>query len=155
MSPPKKKQSKYKIEVWKPNTINVFFTKPGRNQIILFQVESTWININSRDHATLVKGTGGGRKSENGRPETQNRFCPSKDKQQKSKHPTPVPALEGRYEWSSGCVSRRYQNGELKEVRSWRRGVQGKDTWLRPSLIADVSKIHQRKWFEIILNLVR
>ena len=75
--PPKKKETikiqnrnlKAKIKV-----LSTFFTKPGRNQIILFQVESTCININSRDHATLVKGTGGKRKSENGRPETQNRF---------------------------------------------------------------------------------
>ena len=37
----------------------------------------------------------------------------------KDKHSKPVPSLEGQYEWSSGHVPRRYQNGELKEVRSW------------------------------------
>ena len=63
----------------------------------------------------------------------------------KSKHPTPVPALEGRYEWSSGCVSRRYQNGELKEMREVGDGeYKGRTLGSGLPLIADVSKIHQR-----------
>ena len=72
-------------------------------------------------------------------------FDRQKVNNKKSKHPTPVPALEGRYEWSSGCVSRRYQNGELKEMREVGDGeYKGRTLGSGLPLIADVSKIHQR-----------
>ena len=72
-------------------------------------------------------------------------FDRQKVNNKKSKHPTPVPALEGRYEWSSGCVSRRYQNGELKEMREvGDGGYKGRTLGSGLPLIADVSKIHQR-----------
>ena len=63
----------------------------------------------------------------------------------KSKHPTPVQALEGRYEWSSGCVSRRYQNGELEEMRKLATGStrEGHLAPAFPSLQMSVKSIRE------------
>ena len=72
-------------------------------------------------------------------------FDRQKINNKKSKHPTPVPALEGRYEWSSGCVSRRYQNGELEEMRELATGStrEGHLAPAFPSLQMSVKSIRE------------
>ena len=72
-------------------------------------------------------------------------FDRQKNKQQKNKHPKPVPALEERYKWSSGYVPNAIPGRGAEGDEEWVAGSTRRDTWLRPSLVAYVSKVHQKK----------